>query len=247
MAADKALALVAQLTGSRELREALQPPPQRVVRPFADDATEESVAPFTARVAAAEAAVRELYGGEPDAARLATQWREVARGAAQAGSLGYGEMDAASLCALVSRCAPRLDGSFVDLGSGRGQAVLLCALVFDFKRALGIEIVPSLHRLAAAAALQRGTASGCQVQFVEGDAAARDDWAKEASVVFANSSLFDEALRDALERRAESLRRGAFLIVTTHALRNARGLFALVAEFDRVSWYRCHVFIYRRA
>ena len=63
----------------------------------------------------------------------------------------YGEFDSAFFLGLLDRLNPGDDATFADIGSGRGQLVILAALVRKWRRCTGVEIVPILHELACAA------------------------------------------------------------------------------------------------
>lgn len=92
-------------------------------------------------------------------------------------------------------------GIFYDLGSGIGKAVISAALLHNFDRCVGIELLPSLHSLALD--LQRKYQKNKRkyewlagatenVQFFNEDIFLHD-WTK-ASCFFANSTCFDEEM-----------------------------------------------------
>ena len=70
------------------------------------------------------------------------------------GGLGgstYGEITTAGFRTLMASCELGSSDSFVDLGSGRGECVLQAASEYRVCRAIGVELAPSRHELAAAA------------------------------------------------------------------------------------------------
>lgn len=60
----------------------------------------------------------------------------------------YGEIDTQSFLALISLIRPDASTVFYDLGSGTGKNILACAMVFEVKKACGIELFESLHDAA---------------------------------------------------------------------------------------------------
>lgn len=90
--------------------------------------------------------------------------------------------------------------AFVDLGSGRGQAVLAASMLYPtvLSEARGIEVVPALHAAseeAASAAPKRARSEDVDlppVSFTHGSFLDSDDkWPEEAIVAFCNSSALD--------------------------------------------------------
>ena len=67
-------------------------------------------------------------------------------------SLVYGEVDGPTffriLQTAIASYAPTMGGIFYDIGSGSGRAVMAARLAFDFDRCIGLEILPSLHKMA---------------------------------------------------------------------------------------------------
>ncbi len=63
-------------------------------------------------------------------------------------SLTYGEIDFLSFIALLEQTHISTQSVFYDLGSGVGKAVIACAMVFNVKKSIGIEILPNLHEKA---------------------------------------------------------------------------------------------------
>lgn len=60
----------------------------------------------------------------------------------------YGEIDIQSFIALLSLLHPNSSTVFYDLGSGVGKTVLACAMVFEIKKAYGIELFSILDQAA---------------------------------------------------------------------------------------------------
>jgi hypothetical protein len=60
----------------------------------------------------------------------------------------YGEALFESFYAILTKSHPQSGEVFYDLGSGLGKKLLIAALGFPFKKAIGIEIIPDLHQTA---------------------------------------------------------------------------------------------------
>lgn len=60
----------------------------------------------------------------------------------------YGEISFEPFIALLAHCNIDSQTVFYDLGSGLGKAVIACAMVFDVKKACGIELFSSLQESA---------------------------------------------------------------------------------------------------
>ncbi len=60
----------------------------------------------------------------------------------------YGEMSFSTWEKIVKRAAPKEDAIFFDLGSGIGRVVLQSHLLFNFKKSVGVELLPGLHNKA---------------------------------------------------------------------------------------------------
>lgn len=57
----------------------------------------------------------------------------------------YGEVPFDTWQKIVGRISPKKDAVFFDLGSGVGKVVLQSHLLFDFKKSIGVELLPDLH------------------------------------------------------------------------------------------------------
>jgi len=149
--------------------------------------------------------------------------------------------------------------AFLDLGSGEGVPCIVAAASHPhaWRRLLGVELVPRLatlagaHLAAAVAAAPTPAAADAlrRVAFTTGDMLApppEDDWFASADVVFANATCYgDETLRS-LFARAEALRPGAVLILTSHKLPSH--LFELCHEATLdATWGSVTARIYRRS
>ncbi len=99
------------------------------------------------------------------------------------------------------------DDVFVDLGSGKGRALLMAAS-YPFRKLIGVELSPSLHEVARKNLARVAAAHGGARRFelVCGDAA---DWEPPTAplLVYLFQPFPVETLRAVLARLAESLER----------------------------------------
>ncbi len=118
----------------------------------------------------------------------------------------YGEIDFAAFCALFSLVAPPKETIFYDLGSGVGKAVTACAMVFQVKKSIGIELFPQLHH--AAISTQQALASqpdyrriAASICYIHGDILQHDF--ADAHVIFINATAWFGDRWQALNQRLD--------------------------------------------
>jgi SAM-dependent methyltransferase len=146
-------------------------------------------------------------------------------------------------------------GTFVDVGCGIGKPVFAAALLHDFKRCVGIEILEDCYR-ACVDTLgvftrevkpllpeTRTQPENLQFSFQHNDALLVD-WS-HASMVFMNSTCFDMALMLNLSVACRSLREGTIIVTTTRKILGKQ--FELIEERKmEESWGEASVYIFRR-
>ncbi len=143
-------------------------------------------------------------------------------------NLRYTETSLRSLGEVLWNLSPPLKsgGIFYDLGSGAGKLAIAAALLHDFDRIVGIEVLGSLATEAERALdtyddyfkddYNVKTRHEHEVFFKRG-CFENADW-KHGDVVFCNTANMDAKLVKALSQRAESLRPGALVITTSTSL-----------------------------
>lgn len=133
-------------------------------------------------------------------------------------------------------------GEFVDLGSGTGKMLAAAALLGNFKRCVGIELVPALHEEAVNLMGDSDTCvwkdairpslcpvrAGCTKMHPLCGDLTRIDWTRpdstggtkdsQVSFVYACSTMFTPNLMQAIAARAGSLARGAIVVTLTKPL-----------------------------
>jgi len=141
--------------------------------------------------------------------------------------LGYGEVDVQAFGHFI-RCLPPIHekGTFLDLGSGSGKAVLAAAFSGMFSQCIGVEIMEPLHNLAIQA-LERATQlderQASIATFELGDIFEKEALVAKADAILVTCTLFTddmmERLNSVLNRFAKS---GTIVVTTTRRLSTPR-------------------------
>ena len=174
-------------------------------------------------------------------------------------SLTYGEVEFLSLGetfeiikAVHGEIKP--GGIFYDLGSGSGKGVISAALLHNFTKCVGIEILQGLFavserlktnydqiRLSLMEENRDLWQSLPDVEFVNGDLF-RVDWS-DADVIFMNSTCFDIGMMDAIAMC--QVKAGTWGITLTKSLASSK--WKVVQSFrKRMSWGEATVYIHIR-
>ncbi len=143
-------------------------------------------------------------------------------------------------------------GKFYDLGSGTGKPVFAAALLHDFEKVTGIEILSGLHKTSLELLekykkdfkeTMTEAKDKMKIEFVCGDFT-KLDWT-DASLLFANSTCYDGALMNELAEAAKNCKVGTFMITFTKKLPSPLWQ---VLEFQRYqqSWGEATVYIQKK-
>ncbi|KAG7384852.1 hypothetical protein PHYPSEUDO_002167 [Phytophthora pseudosyringae] len=145
-------------------------------------------------------------------------------------------------------------GAFYDIGSGCGKVVMAAALLHDFSKCCGIELLDGLHAVALKV-LDRWryqmldslpvTKTEVDVGFAKGDAVKRPDIWKDATLVFCNSTCFSDSLIQAISAEADQLAVGSYFVTVTKPLQSTRWQ-AMLEEKFHMSWGRATVIVQRK-
>ena len=135
----------------------------------------------------------------------------------------YGEIDSQSFIALLSLIGPDSSTVFYDLGSGSGKTVLACAMVFEVKKACGVELFPILdqsakQQLAQLKLLNEYQNKAEKVSFICGSFLDID--LSEATIIFISATgLFGETW-EKLNYQLEQLTHGPIIVTTSKKLKS---------------------------
>ena len=155
-------------------------------------------------------------------------------------------------------------GKFYDLGSGTGKPVVAAAILHNFDKCFGIEILEGLYSMSldvAAAYASKGVARlteqgrsfVTELQMVRGDMLAinteskdaiEEDWT-DGDIVFANSTCYDDELMLKISNAAVGMRKGTFFISFTKRL-PAPDFKVLEAELHPQSWGAATIYIMQK-
>lgn len=155
----------------------------------------------------------------------------------------YGEIQFLSFFTLLDRVHPQPNEIFYDLGSGTGKAVLAAVLFFDIAKAYGIELLPSLSRVANRQ-LQKVIEQVSDlppVQFIQGDFLQYDF--SDGDIIFVNATCLSYYTWEAMLEKLAKLKPGSRVIVTTKKIQQPQ--FQLQYQgLDLMSWGMNSVNIY---
>lgn len=159
-------------------------------------------------------------------------------------ALTYGEIEIIPFAALLTLLELNEESVWVDLGSGVGKSVLLVALLYPVKEAIGVEILPSLHAFSE---LARSRLEDWQLQqrihFVCQDLIQYN--IEQATHIFINAAGFFGDTREKLEQHLKNAAIGTLVISVTRQLSLPH--FQLTRQTRmQTSWGVSQVYIYTR-
>lgn len=170
----------------------------------------------------------------------------------QDSSFTYGEITAHGFALILDVVQPKAHEIFYDLGCGTGKAVFCAALLNNWKKCVGIELLPALYQCCEELKEKFFTLpevkkyfpeKKIQIEFYQQDLLQTDF--SNADVVFTHATTFDTELWDSVKTKLNYLQSGARAIVVTKRL--DEDCFELMNEEVRsMSWGECTVNIYKR-
>lgn len=167
-------------------------------------------------------------------------------------SLTYGEVVFYSFVQILEMAKIKPSDTFYDLGSGIGKAVFIASMVFDCKKACGVEKLQSLYDTSNSVLtklndspelLELLPGKTLQIQFIHNDLL--HESITDADVVFINATCYQGELWQQIQGKLLQLKAGARLIVTTKIL-DIGGFVLQHQNFYLMSWDLCRVSIYER-
>lgn len=167
--------------------------------------------------------------------------------------LTYGEVTPKAVETFLSHVTPKPDQVFYDLGSGTGKAVFYAALQFPFRKCVGVELVPDLHRasqevLAIYDEEIRQTLDDYrrtqEISFIQGDMFDAD--IADADIVFSHATCFGPDLMLRMRRTLEGIRPGAHAIIANPLKIESDALEEILVEPCDMGWGTATLRYYRR-
>jgi len=140
----------------------------------------------------------------------------------------YGELPFETWKAIVMKVNPKHDAVFFDLGSGTGRVVMQSHLLFNFKRSIGLELLPGLHNQACEIALKFAEEIEPDIRDEIGDRELHllnesffDVDLSEADLILLNHPIKDRELFLKLEQKfLKELKPGTKIVTIIRALAN---------------------------
>jgi hypothetical protein len=122
----------------------------------------------------------------------------------------------------LPRAAVRPDDVFVDFGSGMGRVVFQAALRYPFRRVIGVELSPDLHRIACGNIARTRARLRCpRVELVCADALAYDI-PPEVTVAFFDNPFVGETFSTVVGRLLAAARARPLTIVYFNPVEHER-------------------------
>jgi SAM-dependent methyltransferase len=191
----------------------------------------------------------ELYGKIPGFEIAKAEKQRLGR---EEDSTTYGEVVPGPFQELMSAVSPKEGEVFIDLGSGTGKAAFLAAMLFPFRRVIGVELFPGLGD-AARQVLKRYDAEirpqlppenqRQLIEFIDGDMLQTD--LSDVDVVFAHATCFDASMMEQLNAKLESLKPGARVILVGPSLQSP-AFTMLGMKVGRMNWGTSLTMLYQR-
>lgn len=171
----------------------------------------------------------------------------------------YGEVDFLSLAEtfeiIKTRHGPiKPGGTFYDLGSGSGKGVVSAALIHDFDKCKGIEVLESLYDISTKLFLSYQQVrlhlvynypdlwdKLPDIEFIFGDMF-NESWT-DASFIFVNSTCFDSKMMEMISNR--EVNPGTWAVTLTKALKSSKWVIKQSLR-KPMSWGEATIYIHER-
>jgi SAM-dependent methyltransferase len=167
-------------------------------------------------------------------------------------SFTYGEISPEGLAETLAIVQPKAGEVIYDLGSGTGKAVFCAALLYDWKKCIGIEFLPGLCQvsqellknfLKMEEIQQHFPDKNFPIEFIHDDFLNVDF--SDADIIHLNATTLNPVLWGDLTKKLNALKPGTRLIVCTKKLDESH--FEKIHEaLHPMSWGDCTVFIYQK-
>ncbi len=167
-------------------------------------------------------------------------------------SFTYGEITFPSIAVSLAIADPKPGEVFYDLGSGAGKGVFCAALLNDWQKCCGIELLPGLHECTKTLLAKlkqfpeaKEYFSGVleHIEFIQADILTADF--SDGDIILINATAFSHELWESLVAKLKTLKAGARLIVLTKRLPLEH--FELIQETSLpMSWGMNSVLVYKK-
>lgn len=167
-------------------------------------------------------------------------------------SFTYGEIVFEEFAKMLDVVKPKPSEVFYDLGAGTGKAVFCSALLYDWKKCCGIDLLPGLHDCSVTllekykllpAVIKHCPESVQSLQFIKANLMEVDF--QDADVIFTHATCFSSIVWDALVAKFRTLKPGTRIISVTKRLEGPE--FELIQDASQLfTWGTATVTIYRK-
>lgn len=181
---------------------------------------------------------------------ISLKWRED-RGESDK-SFVYGEVLPDSFYEILSTMEPRPGQIFYDMGSGVGKPSFLAYLLFDFKKAIGIELVEPLFAESIKVKKRFDNdykpvlgdkVAGRELTYINGDFLKHD--VSDGDIMYLPSTCYSDELMAGLEAQLECLKPHAYIATLSKPLRGAAYHQYKNKLYD-FTWGQATIFYHRR-
>lgn len=140
-------------------------------------------------------------------------------------SLTYGEILPDTFTEILAAANPKPNEVFYDLGSGTGKAVFCAALLYDWRKACGVELLPALYDASRSQLQKLNTLPEVKkhfpekkfnIEFLQQDFLKTD--LSDADVIFMHATTFGPMIWEPLKEKLNQLKSGLRVIVNTKQL-----------------------------
>ncbi len=158
----------------------------------------------------------------------------------------YGEIEFESFLALLSLIKPTEETTFYDLGCGTGKAVIAASMVYDLKKAVGVELFEGLYLKAVQQQKKLAKISGYQgkaerIQWIHANFL--DVNFSDATLIFINSTAFSPETWQILERHLAQTAIGSTIMTMSKKLISPE--FVIIHQTSmNMSWGPATVYIH---
>jgi hypothetical protein len=139
------------------------------------------------------------------------------------------------------------DKTFIDLGSGIGKAVFAFALLGQFKKSTGIEILENVYTMASLVKEvydKKGIVNGPKVEFMNRDL--NEVELMHYDFVFTNSTCWSDDTMARLGLKVDMMEKGSIFVNTDRQIALRNNWIKLKPFNVKTSWGYAKTFIYKR-
>lgn len=164
----------------------------------------------------------------------------------------YGEIDPETFAEMLQTAQPKSGEVFYDLGSGAGKAVFCAALLNNWRKCCGIEVLPGLYEVSKDLITDFQILPEIKkhfpekvffIDFILADILKADFL--DADVIYLHATTFGYSLWEKLATKLIQLKSGARLIINTKQLDSLH--FEKISEKSQhMGWGDSIVFTYRK-